>query len=313
MGIVTEDMRYRQRVLEYAKEHGAREAARRHRTCRQYIYYWRRRWDGTAESLGEKSRKPHHHPKEHTAEEIELIKAARAEEPRDGLVDFWVKLGRRGYTRSCPGLYRLLKRLNLLRKEPKAKKYVPRPYEQMTYPGERVQIDVKVVPKSCIKGREAAGDSWFQYTAIDEYSRYRCVMGYDAQNTYNSTLFLEYILKKFPFPVECVQTDNGSEFTNRFTSNKGKPSRFELALAGRGIRHKLIRPYTPRHNGKVERSHRKDQERFYARTSFSSLRDFQNQLYRYNYKEYNHFPMRPLGWKSPRETLGAFFASRCNK
>ena len=62
--------------------------------------------------------------------------------------------------------------------------------------------------------------------------------------------------------------------------------------------HKLIRPYTPRHNGKVERSHRKDNEYFYATHKFYSFEDFAKQLKVHNYKN-NKFPMRPLGWKAP--------------
>ena len=98
------------------------------------------------------------------------------------------------------------------------------------------------------------------------------------------------MLRFFKFRVECVQTDNGSEFTNRFTSEKGKLTLFERYLARYGIRHKLIKPYTPRHNGKVERSHRKDNEYFYA-------------------SHYNNFPMRPLGWKSPREVMTSALCS----
>ena len=65
--------------------------------------------------------------------------------------------------------------------------------------------------------------------------------------------------------MECVQTDNGFEFTNRFSNSKRDlPTLFEKTAAELGIRHKLIRPYTPRHNGKVERSHREDQKRFYS-------------------------------------------------
>lgn len=72
--------------------------------------------------------------------------------------------------------------------------------------------------------------------------------------------------------IECVQTDNGFEFTNRFSSSKRDiPTLFEATAAELGIRHKLIRPYTPRHNGKVERSHREDQKRFYAVRCFFSL------------------------------------------
>ncbi|MCM1182946.1 MAG: integrase core domain-containing protein [Roseburia sp.] len=84
------------------------------------------------------------------------------------------------------------------------------------------------------------------------------------RSTYSSAMFADHFVKTFPFPIECIQADNGTEFTNRFTSNKGKPTLFEERLKEYGIRHKLIRPYTPRDNGKVERSHRKDNERFYA-------------------------------------------------
>jgi len=67
------------------------------------------------------------------------------------------------------------------------------------------------------------------------------------------------MLKFFKFKVECVQTDNGAEFTNRFTTEKDKPTLFEKELSAHGIKHKLIKPYTPRHNGKVERSHIPDE------------------------------------------------------
>ena len=80
---------------------------------------------------------------------------------------------------------------------------------------------------------------------------------------------------------------------------------FENKLEELGIKHKLIKPKTPRHNGKVERSHRKDQERFYYNKVFFSSEDFKNRL-RYWEKEYNNFPMKPLGWKSPNEKLKEF-------
>ena len=61
---------------------------------------------------------------------------------------------------------------------------------------------------------------------------------------------------------------------------------------------KLIRPYTPRHNGKVERSHREDQKRFYSCHAFYSLDDFAKQLAVHNRRS-NNLPMRPLRWLSP--------------
>ncbi|MGE5613139.1 MAG: integrase core domain-containing protein [Bacillota bacterium] len=95
------------------------------------------------------------------------------------------------------------------------------------------------------------------------------------------------------------------EFTNRF-SRKNSPTLFEAELKRLGIQHKLIRPFTPRHNGKVERSHRKDNERFYAVHKFHSFEDFKRQLYTHNWK-YNNFPMRPLGWISPKQAIQNFF------
>ena len=59
---------------------------------------------------------------------------------------------------------------------------------------------------------------------------------------------------------------------------------------------------------KNERSHRKDNERFYSRHTFNGSEDFNNQLRRYM-NEYNNFPMRPLGWKSPNEFLSSFFSN----
>lgn len=82
-------------------------------------------------------------------------------------------------------------------------------------------------------------------------------------------------------------------------------SLFETRLEQAGIRHKLIRPYTPRHNGKVERSHRKDNEYFYADHKFYSSEDFKAQLKIHRYK-YNRFPIRPLGWLSPNEYLAKY-------
>ena len=99
----------------------------------------------------------------------------------------------------------------------------------------------------------------------------------------------------------------GFEFTKKFGGSK-KPkdmTLFEVYLKEKGIRHKLIRPYNPRHNGKVERSHRKDNEYFYATHSFYSFNDFEKQLAVHS-RKYNNFPIRPLKWKSPREVINHF-------
>ena len=219
-----------------------------------------------------------------------------------GLVVLWVKLRRSGYTRSITSLYRVMQRIGIYNKTlSKKKEYEPKPYQQMTHPGERVQVDVKyVLAKSLTKEVKEREGRYYQYTAIDEYTRQRVLWASKEHSTYASVEFLKIITKKFKYKIECIQTDNGAEFTNRLTTYRDKKTKFEKALREQGIEHKPIKPKTPRHNGKVERSHRKDQERFYYNKVFCSFEDFKNRL-KYWEKEYNNFPMKPLGWKSPNE------------
>ena len=305
MDKITQTMRFRQAVIEYSLKHGVTKAAVRYRLNRQYIYRWRKRYDGTLESLADRSHRPHSHPNQHTPEEIKLILNMRRRNPNTGIVVFWVKLRQRGYTRSISGLYRFLRKHGVMAVKLPNPKSIPKPYEQMKYPGQRVQIDVKFVPQVCIVG-QSEPTQWFQYTFLDEYSRFRYIEAFQEHNTYSSTLFLKHVVKKFPYAIECVQTDNGSEFTNRLLPRgSDKPTLFELELNRMGIRHKLIRPYTPRHNGKVERSHRKDNEEFYASHRFYSFDDFKAQL-AVRERVYNHFPIRPLNWLSPLQVLSSF-------
>ena len=305
MNKITQTMRYRQALILYSEKHGVTKAAIKYRTNRQYIYRWKRRYDGTLGSLADKSHRPHSHPNQHTEAELKLIADMRRRNPHAGLVVFWVKLMQRGYSRTIPGLYRVLRRQGQMAEKPKNPKYIPKPYEQMQHPGQRVQIDVKFVPAACLVG-DAGNEKFYQFTALDEYSRFRYVEAFRENSSHSAAAFLEHLIKAFPFPIECVQTDNGAEFTKRLCPGaKHKPTLFEARLKECGIRHKLIRPYTPRHNGKVERSHRKDNEYFYATHKFFSFDDFKKQLAIHN-RWYNSFPMRPLSWKSPHHFIRAF-------
>ena len=304
MNTITQTMRFRQALIKYSLKYGVTKAAIRYKVNRQYVYRWMKRYDGTPQSLADKSHRPHHHPNQHTPEELKLIADMRKRNTNAGLVVFWVKLRQRGYSRSITGLYRVLQKTGQLTVKPPNPKYIPKPYEKMFYPEQRVQIDVKVVPTSCIVG-DAKGEKFYQYTAIDEYSRFRYLEAFKEQSTYSSAIFLEHLVKAFKFPIECVQTDNGMEFTKKLSVGKQTPTMFERALQNHGIKHKLIRPFTPRHNGKVERSHRKDNEYFYATHKFYSFDDFAKQLKLHNYK-YNKFPMRPLNWKAPADYIESF-------
>lgn len=303
---ITQDMRYRQSLLKFADKYGVSRASRKYNKSRSYIYFWRSRWDGTPESLCCQSRRPHHHPNQHTEEELTLIRNMRRRNPRLGITELWYRLRKRGYSRTVESLYRVMRREGLLPDKPVKKARKSKPYEQMTHPGERIQIDVKVVPRRCIADPQLR---LFQYTAIDEYSRYRVLGAYPEQSTYSSADFLKKVVRAFAAKgvrIECVQTDNGLEFTNRFSrGNEAKHTLFENTAAALGIRHKLIRPYTPRHNGKVERSHREDQKLFYDTHRFYSLADFGGQLAAHQSRT-NDRPMRPLHWATPKEFLSAF-------
>lgn len=311
MNSITQEMRYRQSLMNYAKKYGVKKASIKYNRSRSYIYFWLNRWDGTMESLANKSKRPHHHPNEHTQEEIDLIKRMRRRNPDLGMIELWHRLKARGYTRCPESLFRVMRRMGMF-KQPKPKNpYKPKPYEQMEYPGQRVQVDVKVVPTKCLANPE---ERLYQYTAIDEYTRLRFLGAYPEQSTYSSSCFLEEAVAWFSrrgIKIECVQTDNGFEFTNRFARTKREiKTMFELTAERLGIKHKLIRPYTPRHNGKVERSHREDQKRFYSTHRFYSLADFEKQL-KVHQKRTNDIPMRPLGWLTPREKLDEFKNKDC--
>lgn len=152
MNTITQITRFRQSVVKFSFNHGVFSAVKRFNVSKASIYRWRKRYDGRAESLVDLSRRPHHHPNAHSYDELKLISDMRRRQPELGLVVFWVKLKQRGYSRSIPSLWRVLKRLSLITVKPPNPKYIPKPYEKMTYPGERVQVDVKIVPAACIAG-----------------------------------------------------------------------------------------------------------------------------------------------------------------
>lgn len=313
-------MRYRLNAIKCLEKFGPQRAAANYHTAPSNIYRWRIIYKSSGdniEALGSKSRRPKSNPNEHTEAEIKLIKDMRKRNPNIGLQDFWIKLQKRGYTRTMQGLEKALKRLQMptnpkTKRSPTCKKN--KPYEQMDYPGQRVQIDVKYVPKECLSPEfiEKYGNTdLFQYTAVDEYSRYRILCGYREHNTYSSSLFLCQVLSGFRalgIEVECVQTDNGLEFTKVFhAKDKNNHSMFEATARRLKVKVKCIKPHTPRHNGKVERSHREDQKLFYSEIIrlnhlITDENDFKRHLKRHQDKT-NNRPMRPLNYKTPKQII----------
>ena len=200
---------------------------------------------------------------------------------------------------------KIIKREGLVRKYRVRKvkmKYVKIPL----LPGELVEIDVKYVPGTI-------GDKpYFQYTAIDCASRWRYLLAYDEQSTYHSILFLQIVIGVFPYRIRSVKTDNGSIFTNYYNGTNKRSDLsvktihgFDIFCRNNGIIHYLIDPGKPAQNGKVERSHRKDQEKFYEKNVFASFADLQKKMKRWN-MYYNDLEHCGLDGKTPNEFLKEF-------
>ena len=162
--------------------------------------------------------------------------------------------------------------------------------------GEKWQMDVKYVPKACYSGKD--GQTFYQYTIIEEASRKRFIYAYEEQSSYSTVDFFKRAIIFFGYAPNVIQTDNGAEFTHLARTKRIHP--LDVFCNTYNIEHKLIRPRTPWHNGKVERSHCNDQERFYNYLKFYSFNDLQEQMKRYLNRS-NNIPMAVLDWKSPNQ------------
>ncbi len=296
MNSLAGEAKFRQRVIRYAQKHGVTKASTRFWVTRKVIYDWKKRYDGQWKSLTARSRRPHSHPSAHTEEEKKLI-TAYWNKNKDDMMVLWDKLRKNGYNRHYKSMLRVLKQLGLREESKPPKGYKPKPYKRADYPGQKVQIDVKYVPSYCVSN----GNKYYQFTAIDECTRLVYREMYEEHSSYSARDFLVKVILWFPFPIREIQTDNGTEFTNALLATKSEhKSLFEQGLEDLGIIYHRIRIATPRHNGKVERQHRIDEERFYKKLRMYSLSDGRKQLAAYN-KRSNDIPKVCLNYKSPNE------------
>ena len=177
--------------------------------------------------------------------------------------------------------------------------YVKVPLKQ----GELVEIDIKYVPT------KINGFRYYQFTAIDCASRWRYLSIYPDCGNSSAINFLKELIKTASFKIQAVKTDNGSCFTNRYTgySKSTDPLNprlhgFDILCNNLNIVHYLIDPGKPQQNGKVERSHRTDQEYFYNRVSFNTLEELKYKLKLWN-MYYNDLPHCSLNLLSPNQAL----------
>lgn len=296
------DARWRQKVLEYCQRHGVTKTANRYHCSRKTVYKWLNRYDGTLQSLKDRSRAPKTHPNKTTEAELRMVRN-RLKQARwsDLILAYQLCVERDGYTKSYGCFVHTASLLKVRKKKKKPTKKSWKPYQRAEYPGQKVQLDVKYVPAECAVN----GQKYYQYTAVDECTRWTYRQMYDEHSTYSSAMFLKELVKTAPFPIRVIQTDNGSEFTNAYHSLDPKKTMYEVLLEEMGIEYKRIRPATPRHNGKVERQHRIDSERFYSRLRMYSLADGRKQLEAYQ-KRSNDIYKSCLGMRSPNQVLAQY-------
>ena len=289
---------------------------RRYKVSRVTLWRWKMQYDGTIESLQPKfSRKNMKHPNEQTTEEKKHINDLVKRNPEIGLNELYGKLYRDyEYRRNPVTLYRFLRKTDLRTSKPR-KAYKPKPYITPLERGEKWQLDVKYVPFECYSGN-GANERCYQYTVIDEATRKRYIRAYKEQSQESTIDFILRAFKFFGYKPKIIQTDNGQEFTFlKGTTRDGRIHKFDRLCLHFGIEHKLIRPRTPRHNGKVERSHRNDNERFYKWLRYYSFDDLQAQMSVY-LRRSNNIPTCVLRsatdkkrWLSPNEKEAELLSS----
>ena len=157
-------------------------------------------------------------------------------------------------------------------------------------PGHQVQVDVKFATLKDPEGRTVRR---FQYTAIDDATRIRALKMYQRHNQQSAIDFIDYVIEKFPFRIHTIRTDRGHEFQ----------ARFHWHVEDKGFRHVYIKPRSPQLNGKVERSHRTDQQEFYQLLTYTDDVDLNKKLE--TWEQFYNFD-RPHGafdGKTPYEAL----------
>jgi transposase InsO family protein len=266
--------------------HNVSQTCRFFGVSRRQFYTWLKRYrehglEGL-KNLKSGSRKPHLATPPHI---VALILRVRAERQYGPIrICLYLQRFHQVYV-SVPTIYKILKRHGVPRVSMKRYRPGPRRRREFTVPGQSVQVDVKHL--------KLGGRRFYQFTAVDEATRYRVLRIYTHSSIPNAIAFLDEVRQRLPMAIQRVQTDHGNEFGTDFTWH----------LRDLGIAHRRIPPGCPEVNGKVERSHRTDGEEFYRRTIFRTPGELAAKLRRWEH-EYNHQrPHLALAGKTPAERM----------
>lgn len=300
-------------VVRIALRQGTQAAALRSGVPERTVRRWKAQFqkNGT-EGLKERSRKPHRSPgrKDQGGALAQALINIHDQEP--GLLRIQILAKLHGVESedkaTMSWLVRAKKRLGLTRKKRQKLHTHTKRYE-IPIPG-YLQIDAKIVNKD-----GEPGEKLIQFTAIDECSRVRYLEGSLTKGAAAAAAFLTRCVAYYEslgVKVIRAQTDHGTEFTlpeNSITQASYARGETEEALFTKecerlGITHRLIRIRTPELNGKVERSHRTDGERFYSRFRFANEYALNHALQHVWMPEYNEQrPHSSLGGMTPMDFL----------
>lgn len=256
---------------------------------------------GGPEALRPKSTRPKTQPNETTIRIKERVIELRKKTSLCAKKLHW-KLKKQGLLIPVSTIGKIIKEDGLVRKY-RVKRIKYKYIKVQRRPGELVEIDVKYVPGSIVSRK------YYQYTAIDCASRWRYLSVYEGQSSYHSILFLQDVMQRFPYQIQAIKTDNGSIFTNYYLGSNKRSDLTVKTLHGldvfcaqNNIIHYLIDPGKPAQNGKVERSHREDEEKFYQNLVFASPEVLRLKLRLWN-DYYNDLEHCGLDGKTPNEML----------
>jgi transposase InsO family protein len=262
------EIRRKLRVLEHAEESGDVS-----RTCRYFgigratFYRWRHAYRVHGEAgLTNKRSVPHNHPSKTPPVVVEKVLHLRSKYHLGPIRIVWYLERYHGIRISDAGVYRILKRngLNRLPGGTRVRKVHTQRYNKQV-PGHHIQMDVKFLSFVAENGEKIRR---FQFTAIDDATRVRALKIYDRHTQANAIDFVDYVIGRFPFRIKEIRTDNGHEFQ----------AGFHWHVEDKGIRHVYIKPSSPQLNGKVERSHRSDQQEFYQLLTYKGDVDLEEKL-----------------------------------
>ena len=250
--------------------------------------------------LEPKSTRPKTNPNETPIRIKERVIALRKEKKKCALKLSW-ELERKGIKLHYQTIQKIIKNEGLTRKY-RTRKITYKYLRALLQPGELVEMDIKYVPER-VKNKR-----YYQFTAIDTRTRWRYLKVYDDMSTFSAMKFLKELISVAPFQIQSVKTDNGSCFTKRYNgyykSDLPFPREhaFDKTCKRHNIIHYLIDPGKPQQNGKVERSHREDQDKLYGEMIFKSEGELKLKIKLWN-MYYNDLEHCGLNGLTPNEMV----------